>query len=156
MCCSALITQNPEGIYEAVDFFTAAKAGLLLLRLLFSVCSGSWTDTLCCHRKELISNPGVGETQRLLFLACCRSGSFAMATFCSEKCPNWATGWPQRSHAHRQGTFSCSLVVDPRHAAIICCPSNDGVVLNPVGGAVAAYVLAADLLKSPPIIHSRF
>lgn len=48
-------------------------------------------------------------------------------------------------------------VAAPHHAGVICSSSNDTLGLYPGGaGAFTAYIPVAELLKSPPVIHSRF
>lgn len=100
------------------------------------------------------------RARQLHFLAYRHTRSFAIATFEGEKVnrvSDCLTSAQPRSvaDAHHQSTLRCVLA--PRHAGIICSSSNDAVGLDPGGaGAVTAYILAADLLKSPPIIHRRF
>lgn len=111
------------------------------------MCCGSWVDSHCCHRKELISNPFVGETRQLYFLAYRHTRSFAIVAFEREKMPKLSdclTSAQPRS------------LVDAHFVDVIWSSSNDAVGLYPGGaGAVTAYILADDLLKSPPIIHCR-
>lgn len=61
MCCPALITQSPKGIYETVDFFFYSLVPCVLWLL--------GGHTRCWFQKELISYPSAGETQQMSFLA---------------------------------------------------------------------------------------
>lgn len=159
VCCPALITQNPNGIYEAVDFFTAVKAALL-----FGVCvvALGWTHTAVTESSLFIS-------QLLVSRGSCISSPtavpvlFAISTFEREKMcklsDSLASAQPcSLVDAHHQSPFSCTLcVVDPRRAGIIWSSSNDAVGLDPgERGADAAHIPTADLLKSHPISHHRF
>lgn len=136
--------------------FAAVKAAPL-----FGVCCGSWVDTHCCHRKELISNPVVGETRQLHLLAYRHTRSFAIATFEREKMPKQkVTVWPQRSHVLLSMliTGQLSAAWSTRGMLVLFgLPAMTWWDWTPGGaGAVIAYIPAADLLKSPPIIHRRF
>lgn len=160
MCCSALITQNPKGIYEAARFFffcsTAVKASLL--RLLLGVCSGSWTDTHThphthgCHRKELISNPAVGETWRLFSPRLlpspliCNSDLLQLEN--SERRER-LTSAPPRSGITPWLRRTTPVLFAPPAMTRWGCTQGER-------GAFTAYIPVAELLKSPPVIHSRF